>query len=74
MDVALIVHARLTVSGFCLPMQGCEFRATLLEDGILETENSKTFPTPQQWLNSCWAALGHQKKLNKKQSYKTVSN
>lgn len=55
-------------------MQGCEFKASLLGDGSVRGGNGSKFHQPQQWMNSCWAALGHQKSIKKKQAYRSVSS
>ena len=52
--------------------QGCEFKASLLEDGSLKGANGDKFQQPQQWVSSCWATLGHQKKIKKTHAYKMV--
>ena len=57
---------------FLLSQQGCEFKASLHEDGSLRGTSGAKFQQPQQWVNSCWATLGHQKKIKKMQAYKMV--
>ena len=57
---------------FLLSRQGCEFKASLYEDGSLRGASGAKFQQPQQWVNSCWATLGHQKKIKKTQAYKMV--
>ncbi|KAL5473205.1 hypothetical protein EMCRGX_G027657 [Ephydatia muelleri] len=52
---------------------GCEFKASLFHDGRLKSQpDGKMFQTPHQWITSCWAILGHEKRCNKKQAYKAM--
>lgn len=53
--------------------EGCEFKCSLLESGILCSSTGGQYKTPNQWIGSCWTQLGqHKYSVKTKFAYKNV--
>ncbi|XP_065900008.1 uncharacterized protein [Dysidea avara] len=52
---------------------GCQFTGSVTQDGSVVSQDGQRFSQLPQWVNSCWATLGHNKRVDRKTAYTKVT-